>query len=247
MSGVEETGRVTGRLLEEKYRPDIFILDDGFQHTRLRRDLDLVLIDALNPFGGGAVFPLGNLREPLSALSRAGAFVIMRAAPEREYAGIVRQLRVFNSRAPIFRARLEHRHWVDYSTRLPHRSLDGPVAAFCGLANPASFWGTLRVLRLQPVFHWAFDDHHHYTCAQVERLAAQAKTHGSNVMLTTEKDAMNLPDSTAAILEHAGIQVYWLKIGVHIEKEDQLLELIVKASEWYKSPVRSHSALEDSR
>ncbi len=119
-AGIGADRFVTGRLLEEKYRPDIFLLDDGFQHTRLRRDLDLVLIDALNPFGGGAVFPLGNLREPLSALSRAGAFVIMRAAPEREYAGIVRQLRVFNPPAPIFRARLEHRYWVDYRTRLPH-------------------------------------------------------------------------------------------------------------------------------
>jgi tetraacyldisaccharide 4'-kinase len=246
-SGIGADRFATGRLLEEKYRPDIFLLDDGFQHTRLRRDLDLVLIDALNPFGGGAVFPLGNLREPLSALSRAGAFVIMRAAPEREYTGIIRQLRAFNPRAPIFRARLEHRHWVDFRTRLPRHSLDAPVAAFCGLANPASFWGTLRALRLQPVFHWAFDDHHHYTCAQVERLAAQAKLHGSNVMLTTEKDAMNLPDSTAAVLEHAGVELFWLKIGVHVEKEEQLLELIVKASEWYKSSARSHSALEDSR
>ena len=182
----------TGRLLEEKYRPDIFLLDDGFQHTRLRRDLDLVLIDALNPFGGGAVFPLGNLREPMSALSRAGAFVLMRAAPDREYEGILRQLRVFHPTAPIFRARLEHRYWVDYRTRQPRPSIDGPVAAFCGLANPASFWGTLRSLGLHPVFHWAFGDHHHYTCAQVQRLAAQARLHGSNVLLTTEKDAMNL-------------------------------------------------------
>jgi 3-deoxy-D-manno-octulosonic-acid transferase len=246
-SGIGADRFVTGRLLEEKYRPDVFLLDDGFQHTRLRRDLDLVLIDALNPFGGGAVFPLGNLREPLSALSRAGAFVIMRAAPEREYAGIVRQLRAFNPRAPVFRARLVHRHWMNYRTRLPHPSLEAPIAAFCGLANPASFWGTLRALRLQPVFHWAFDDHHHYTCAQVERLAAQTKMHGSNVMLTTEKDAMNLPDSTASVLEHAGIELYWLKIGVHIEKEDQLLELIVKASRWYKSSTRSHSELKDIR
>jgi tetraacyldisaccharide 4'-kinase len=246
-SGIGRDRFVTGRLLEEKYRPDVFLLDDGFQHTRLRRDLDLVLIDALNPFGGGAVFPLGNLREPMSALSRASAFVIMRAAPEREYAGIVRQLRTFNPRAPIFRARLEHRHWVDYRTRLLHRSLDAPVAAFCGLANPASFWGTLRALHLQPLFHWAFDDHHHYTCAQVERLAAQARMHGSNVMLTTEKDAMNLPESTPEILERAGVEMYWLKIGVHIEKEDQLLELIFKASQWYKSSNRSHSALEDTR
>jgi len=216
----------TGRLLEEKYRPDIFLLDDGFQHTKLKRDLDLVLIDALKPFGGGAVFPLGQLREPLSALSRAGAFVIMRAAPDREYQGVVRQLQAINPRAPMFRARLVHRYWVDYRTRLPKDAPHEPVAAFCGLANPPSFWGTLRSLGCQPVFHWSFDDHHHYTCAQVERLAAQTKMHGSNLLLTTEKDAMNLPDSTSAVLEHAGVELRWLKIGVHIEKEDQLMELI---------------------
>jgi 3-deoxy-D-manno-octulosonic-acid transferase len=232
-SGIGSDRFATGRLLEERYRPDIFLLDDGFQHTKLRRDLDLVVIDALNPFGGGAVFPLGSLREPLTALSRAGAFVIMRAAPEREYVGIVHQLRTFNPKAPIFRARLEHRFWVDYGTRQPNDSLDGPVAAFCGLANPASFWGTLRSLHLPPVFHWAFDDHHHYTCAQVERLAAQAQMHGSNLLLTTEKDAMNLPESTPAILLHAGVQIYWLKIGVHVEKEDQLLELIASKMHGY--------------
>ncbi len=226
----------TGRLLEEKYRPDIFLLDDGFQHTRLKRDLDLVVIDALNPFGGGAVFPLGNLREPMSALSRAGVFVIMRAAPEREYEGIVRQLRALNPRAPIFRARLERRYWVDYRTHRTYASRPTPVAAFCGLANPASFWGTLRSAGLQPVFHWAFPDHHHYTCAQVERLAAQAKMHGSNLLLTTEKDAMNLPDSTAGVLEHAGVEVRWLKIGVHVEKEDQLLELIASNMQGHGRP-----------
>ena len=237
-SGIGADRFATGRLLEARYRPDIFLLDDGFQHTRLRRDLDLVVIDALNPFGGGAVFPLGNLREPLSALARAGVFVIMRAAPEREYAGIVQQLRALNPKAPIFRARLEHRYWVDYRTRQPHSSLNGPVAAFCGLANPASFWGTLRSLHLPPVYHWAFDDHHHYTCTQVERLAAQAQMHGSNLLLTTEKDAMNLPDSAAAVLDHAGVQVYWLKIGVHVEKEDQLLELIGSKMQGYASSGR---------
>lgn len=235
-AGIGADRFATGRLLEEKYRPDIFLLDDGFQHTRLKRDLDLVLIDALNPFGGGAVFPLGNLREPMSALSRAGAFVIMRASPDREYAGIVRQLRVFNPHAPIFRARLERRYWVDYGTRQPRYSIEPPVAAFCGLANPASFWGTLRALHLPPVFHWAFDDHHHYSCAEVERLAAQATMHGSNLLLTTEKDAMNLPESTAQVLATAGVELYWLKIGVVIEKEDQLLELI--SSKMQVSPRR---------
>jgi 3-deoxy-D-manno-octulosonic-acid transferase len=240
-SGIGADRFVTGRLIEEKYQPDIFLLDDGFQHTRLSRDLDLVLIDALNPFSGGAVFPLGGLREPMSALARAGAFVIMRAAPDREYAGIVRQLRAFNPRAPIFRARLEHRCWVNYRTRQPHHSLDPPVAAFCGLANPASFWGTLRMLRLQPVFHWAFGDHHHYACAQIVRLAAQAKMHGSSLLLTTEKDAMNLPESTGCVLEQAGVDLYWLKIGVHLEKEDQLLDLI--RSHLIKSPLNKSKTL----
>lgn len=216
----------TGRLLEEKYRPDIFLLDDGFQHTRLRRDLDLVLIDALNPFAGGAVFPLGALREPMTALARAGAFVIMRAAPDREYAGLLRRLRQFNPHAPIFRARLEHRYWVDYRSHEPHDSVSQPVTAFCGLANPASFWGTLRALHVAPVFHWAFADHHHYTCTELLRLANQAKMHGSNVLLTTEKDAMNLPESAAPFLKRVGVELYWLKIGVVIEHERQLLELI---------------------
>ncbi len=244
-SGIGADRFVTGRLLEERYRPDIFLLDDGFQHTRLRRDLDLVLIDALNPFGGGAVFPLGNLREPLSALARAGAFVIMRAAPEREYAGIIGQLRAVNPQAPVFRARLEQRYWVNYRTHQPRHAPETPVAAFCGLANPASFWGTLRSLGLQPVFHWAFGDHHHYACAQVERLAAQAKMHGSNLLLTTEKDAMNLPESTAALLERAGVEVYWLKIGVHVENEDQLLELI--ASKMHRRDAPAVKALESNR
>jgi 3-deoxy-D-manno-octulosonic-acid transferase len=216
----------TGRLLEEKYQPDVFLLDDGFQHVRLQRDLDLVVIDALNPFAGGAVFPLGALREPVSALARADVFVIMRAAHGRLYEGVRRELRSWNAHAPIFRARLEPRAWVNYGTRKPEQLPQGPVTAFCGLANPASFWGTLRSLCLPPVFHWAFRDHHHYSCDQVQRLAAQAQMHGSNVMLTTAKDAMNLPESAPGVLESAGVNLYWLEIGVQVENEDQLLDLI---------------------
>jgi 3-deoxy-D-manno-octulosonic-acid transferase len=216
----------TGRLLEEKYQPGVFLLDDGFQHVRLQRDLDLVVIDALNPFAGGAVFPVGALREPMSALSRADVFVIMRAAHGRAYEGVRRQLRAWNAHAPIFRARLEPRGWVNYGTRQPEQPPAGPVAAFCGLANPASFWGTLRSLGVPPVFHWAFGDHHHYLCEQVQRLAAQALMHGSSVMLTTEKDAMNLPESAPEVLARAGVNLYWLKIDVEVENEDQLMDLI---------------------
>jgi tetraacyldisaccharide 4'-kinase len=226
----------TGSLLEQKYEPGVFLLDDGMQHTRLCRDLDLVVIDALNPFAGGALFPLGALREPVSSLARAGAFVIMRAAPDREYEGIRRQLRSWNPRAPIFRARVQPRGWINYFSNKPEQPPDGPVAAFCGLANPASFWGTLRSLSLPPVFHWAFRDHCRYTCDQVARLAAQAQMNGSNVLLTTEKDAMNLPDFAPAELARAGVDLFWLKIDIQIEQEDKLLDLI-------ESKVRSHQGV----
>ena len=101
-SGIGADRWSTGRLLEEKYKPDLFLLDDGFQHRRLTRDLDIVLLDALDPLAGGAVFPLGRLRESPAALARAGAVVIMRAAFERDYAGLRNLLRAYNPHAPVF-------------------------------------------------------------------------------------------------------------------------------------------------
>jgi 3-deoxy-D-manno-octulosonic-acid transferase len=216
----------TGKLVEEQFAPDIFILDDGFQHRRLQRDLDIVLIDALNPFAGGAVFPLGGLREPLSALARADAFIITRAMPEREYRGIRNQLRDLNESALVFRASVEPRYWINERTRAPGHPPEGPVAAFCGLANPASFWQTLRTIGIEPVFTWAFDDHHSYKWKELERLGAQARTHGANVLLTTEKDAMNLPERAGDILMEALVDLYWLKIGIQIDDEPALMRLI---------------------
>jgi len=216
----------TGRLLEEKYQPGIFLLDDGFQHRRLARDFDIVLIDALNPFAGGAVFPLGGLREPLSSLSRADAFIITRAEPHREYRAIRNRLRALNPAAPIFRATVEPRYWMNERTRQPGHPPEGRAAAFCGLANPASFWATLKTLRIDPAFVWAFGDHHRYKWKELQRLAAQARLHGATVLLTTEKDAMNLPERAAEVLTEASVDLYWLKIGIQVEDEASLLALI---------------------
>lgn len=216
----------TGRLVEEKYRPDVFLLDDGFQHRHLTRDLDIVLIDSLDPFAGGAVFPLGGLREPLSALGRADAFIITRTVKEREYRGIRNRLRELNPGAPIFCAATEPRYWVLERTGQPGHPPEGPTAAFCGLANPASFWGTLKALGFEPVFAWAFSDHHSYQCRELQRLAAQARMHGANILLSTEKDVINLPEHAAEILTEASVDLYWLKIGVRVDDEGGLLGLV---------------------
>jgi tetraacyldisaccharide 4'-kinase len=216
----------TGSLLEEMYHPGVFLLDDGFQHWRLARDLDIVLIDALNPFAGGAVFPLAGLREPLNALRRADAFVITRTVAEREYRGLRNQLQALNARAPIFRAVVEPLYWVNERTGQPGHPPEGPLAAFCGLANPASFWETLKALGIQPVFTWTFGDHHGYQWTELQRLAAQARVHSSSVLLTTEKDAANLPERAGEILMDASVELYWLKIGIQIDDEAGLMSLI---------------------
>ena len=216
----------TGTLLETKYQPDLFLLDDGFQHRRLARDLDIVLLDALNPLAGGAVFPEGRLREPLDALGRADVLIIMRAAYERQYVGLIQQIRAINSHAPIFRARIQTRYWVSHRTKQLTHPPEGPVAAFCGLGNPASFWTTLERARIQPVFTWAFSDHHRYRWSELQRLAAQDRMQGANILLCTEKDAANLPAGSLELLLEGSVELYWLKVGVEIDNEDALLELI---------------------
>src|SRR6202044_162533 len=97
--------------MEQELKPDIFLLDDGFQHRRLRRKHDVLLIDALDPTGGG-VFPLGRLREPFSSVSRANSIVITRAARGESSAGIERMV-ARHTRAPVFRSRVVPLRWID--------------------------------------------------------------------------------------------------------------------------------------
>jgi 3-deoxy-D-manno-octulosonic-acid transferase len=219
-----------GLQMEQRFAPDVFLLDDGFQHLRLARQQDIVLIDGLNPFGGG-VFPIGRSRESAQGLSRATALVVTRAEPGQHNTGLERQLRRFSA-APIFRCRVTPREWVDVNSTLSipvEKAGFQKVAAFCGLGNPRSFWSTLEELKLDLVFHWAFGDHHSYRPGELQRLLAQARDCGAEALVTTEKDALNLCDGAAAIV--SPLKLYWLKIGIEIEKEEELLQQILQPVE----------------
>jgi tetraacyldisaccharide 4'-kinase len=209
----------TGKILLAQYpETNVLLLDDGFQHARLARDVDIVLIDGLDPFGGGATLPLGRLREPLDALNRADIFVVTRAESTEKFDAIRRSLARYNDAAPVFRTRLIARRWRDYLSGEPVQVAAGTaVAAFCGLGNPQNFWNTLDGLGLNVVFKWAFGDHHAYTPVEMQRTAHQARAHGATMLVTTEKDRINLPDYLEQALK--GMPVAWLEIELELEDE----------------------------
>jgi 3-deoxy-D-manno-octulosonic-acid transferase len=220
--GIGPDRYAVGVRMEQELRPGIFFLDDGFQHLRLDRKHDVVLLDALDPLGGG-VFPLGRLREPMENLARATCIVVTRVEPGQDIAGIERLIRRYNAQAPVFRSRVVPRHWVNVETG---RAEDvsaakfGRVAAFCGLGSPRSFWRTLEELGIEVVFRQTFRDHHRYRPEELKKLAGKAE-----VLVTTEKDAMNLCEGAARIVAPA--QLYWLKIGIEIEKVEEFLRRIL--------------------
>jgi len=215
----------TGRLLQERFGCDVLILDDGFQHVRLERQVDLVLIDALSPFGGGEVFPLGRLREPLESLARADVFVITRSDLAPGTCDIERALGAYNRHAPVFFARAAPEHWVDAAsgqkvTELPFSR----VAGFCGLGNHQAFWRMLKTLGIQPVDRVAFDDHHAYRPSELRRLAQQFLALKAEAAVTTEKDAINFCEGCPGLM--APLPVYWLKIRMEIEQEEEFLRFV---------------------
>ena len=217
----------TGCRMEETLSPDMFLLDDGFQHVRLARSQDVVLIDALDPFGGG-MFPLGRRREPRRSLARASAIVVTRVEPGQQIAGLTRMIRKYNVDAPIYTARVAPRYWIDYESKAMRPAAEvkfGRVAAFCGLGNPRTFWRTLEELEVDVAFSWAFCDHHQYKPSELERLAKQAADGGAEALVTTEKDVMNFCDQATKIV--APHKLLWLKIGIEIDREEEFLQHIL--------------------
>ena len=219
-----------GHRLENELHPDVFLLDDGFQHVRLSRDADIVLIDALDPLAGG-LFPLGRRREPLESLKRATVIVITRVdylKDRVEVAGIERLVRRYNAKAPIFRCRVIPREWVELDGGATAPLASPPfrrVAAFCGLGTPQSFWKTLAELNLDVVSTWAFGDHHAYRREDMRRLAQQAQAAGAEMLVTTEKDIMNLREGAGQLC--APVKIWWLKIGVELDREEEFLAHIL--------------------
>jgi tetraacyldisaccharide 4'-kinase len=203
----------------ENLDSEVFVLDDGFQHLRLARDLDIVTIDATNPFGEGSLLPYGRLREPIAGLSRANCVVVTRTEQAADWAKLQESVRRVAGGVPIFSSRM-----VTAGIRLlggeRSDSPAQPLGAFCGVGNPESFFDHLRRENYSLAFTRAFADHHRYDQSDVDRLVEQAKSSGAVGLITTAKDAIKL--STLKV----HLPCYVLDIQISIDEDDRLIKMI---------------------
>ncbi len=175
-----------------KFGANTLIMDDGFQHRRLVRDLDIIAIDATRPFGYGKMLPAGLLREPIASLKRAGAVVITRCdqVTEAELSEIERKLQIINPDVII--ARSIHAPTYVKSADNQEISLeqlkDKKIFTFCGIGNPDSFFNTIKSLNCDLAGEKVYNDHHHYTNDCLADIYEQAGGLKADLILTTQKD-----------------------------------------------------------
>jgi tetraacyldisaccharide 4'-kinase len=176
---------------------DVLVLDDGFQHRRLARNLDLVLLDATQPWGHGHLLPRGLLRESPRSLQRAGAVLLTRCdqVDAAELARLHDEVARLAPQAPVIETSHRPTVWMDAQRRTkPLEDLQGtPAAALCGIGNPEAFRRTLLDLGMTVRAFRTFPDHHSYTRADVEALHNWARQEAmEGVVVTTQKDLVKL-------------------------------------------------------
>ncbi|MGC9454925.1 MAG: tetraacyldisaccharide 4'-kinase [Phycisphaerae bacterium] len=229
---IVEPDRVAGAARAAGAGADVVVMDDGYQHRRLRRDLDIVLISATNPFGYEYCLPRGLLREPPRALRDADAVVVTHAegAAEQDISALTRRLTRLAPKASVHVAAHRPLFAIDeQGNRRPLSDLQGRmVCAFCGLADPDSFFVMLSNLGVRLVSRHPLDDHFRYDADSVERLCLSCQERSgcrANLHVTTQKDYVKLKGIPA------NRPVWQLVIGMEVlTGRDELVEKVVSAA-----------------
>lgn len=222
---VTDPDRVRGaRYAMREFGVDTIILDDGMQHMRLRRQNDIVLIDANCPFGYGRILPAGLLREPLEGLKRADHIFITKAEnlTEEKYQELVDEIRLYNQEADILTCQYEPEKLISVHTEKesPVSLLkDLPIMVVTGIAQPDGFVKILEKQGANVVCKRFFPDHHRFRRYEIEEIYETAKNFGAQAVLVTEKDAVRF--SKHAGLEMSPPPVYYLKVALAIKKGEE--------------------------
>jgi tetraacyldisaccharide 4'-kinase len=217
----------SGRLAHERFGTEVAVLDDGYQHIQLARDVDILLVDGREGFGNGHLFPWGLLREPLKGLIRAHHVVITKAEDRDRTHAIEETLRRWNPEAGIYRGRYVPQSFLDPYTGDEHDlgSLRGrKIVAFAGLANPESFFDLLRSLGAVLLEEIVFPDHHPYGPEDLN-IIRRNLSHAEWVV-TTEKDMARLED-----LDLAAMPLRVLEVTMEISEGDAFRAALFAALE----------------
>jgi tetraacyldisaccharide 4'-kinase len=201
----------------ENHQPIVHLLDDGFQHRQLYRDVDILLLNRQD--WRDWLLPAGNLREPLGAVRRASAIAIPADEPKFED-----DLRAWGWQGRILRLRR--------TMNIP--AVNGPIAAFCGIARPKQFFAGLEAAGLKLALRQVFPDHHRYTALDLDRLAIAARDAGATALVTTEKDLVRLGALASTFPESMPLSA----VGLRIEIENQ-----AAAIDWLVERLAPVSAL----
>jgi len=205
-----------------------FVLDDAFQHRRARRDLDIVCIDATNPFGNNEILPVGTLREPLANLGRADAIVITRSNLITDLSPLRLEISKLAPETPIFESSTKIRRLAEISAfssatqigEIRHQK----ALAFCAIGNPSNFYKQLSSEGFEIVSKKPFPDHHYYSKEQISKLEGRARNAGASILLTTAKDAVKLIDV------EFGMPCYLVETELSVADENQFKSLILSFS-----------------
>ncbi len=230
---------VTGRYAVEKMNAEVIIMDDGYQHWQLERDLDVVLVDTLNMFGNGCVLPRGTLREPLENLSRGNIFLLTKTDQSSKLSRI--QLRntvaKYNAGAPVVESIHHPKNFVEIADWYKgisnnYRDLEElrgkNVMVFSAIGNPSSFEQTLSSIGLNILEAVRYPDHHDYGMLEMQYINERASSLNAVAMVATAKDAVKIP--TEFIYSDREIPLYILNMDICItEGMDKFREYIDNA------------------
>lgn len=193
---ISDANRVSaGNFAREKFGITAFVLDDAFQHRKVKRDLDIVCIDATKPFGNKKVLPSGILREPLENLKRADAIVITRANLAENIENLKSEISKYSD-AKIFISHNKFSNFTEINNQNPS-TLNSQLStlnsmAFCALGNPNNFFDQLRLENFHLTATEIFPDHHFYSSKDIEKLEEKARKSDAQILITTVKDAVKL-------------------------------------------------------
>ena len=230
---------VTGQYAVDKLNAEVIIMDDGYQHWHLYRDLDVVLVDTYNMFGNGSLLPRGTLREPLKHLDRAGLFLLTKTDQSSQFSRINlrKTLAKYNDEAPVIESIHHPKNFVEiadwykgiHENTLELSELEGKkVMVFSAIGNPSSFEQTLAGIGLDILEAIRYPDHHDYGMIEMQYISERAASKEAVALITTAKDAVKIP--TEFIYFNRDLPLYILNMDIMITEGQDLFEKAIVAA-----------------